>query len=70
MQSALDQAITAASNAETTYQNDVANVGTIQTAIDTATSPLAPAKQKLSDDGVAYNKALDDLSAAALGAKV
>ncbi len=70
MQSALDQAISTASAAEATYQADAATVMNIQAAIDTATSPLAPAKQKLSDDGVAYNKALDDLSAAALGAKV
>ncbi len=70
MQSALDQAITEAAAAEATYSADVANIATIQTAIDQATSPLAPAQDKQKTDAVAFNAALDALAAAATAAKV
>ena len=70
MQSILDAAITAAAAAEATYSSDVANVATIQTAIDTATSPLAPAEAQLATDTSDFNAALDALSAAALASKI
>lgn len=70
MQSALDQAITAAAATESTYNGDADNVATIQTAIEAATSPLAPAQAKMLADAVPYNAALDALSEAALAAKV
>jgi hypothetical protein len=70
MNSPLDTAINAASAAEATYNADVDNVATIQTAIDTATQPLVPAKAKLATDATAYNASLDTLSQAALAAKV
>lgn len=70
MNTPLDNSITAAAAAEATYAADVTNVQTIQTAIETATAPLAPAQAQLSTDAVAFNKALDDLAAAATAAKV
>jgi len=70
MQSRLDQAITAAGAAEATYSADVNAVATIQTAIETATAPLAPAQAQLKTDTDAFNTALDALSAAALAAKI
>lgn len=66
MQSALDQAITAASTAEATYTADVNNVASIQSSIATATAPLAPAQTQLTTDTEAYVTALNALSAAAL----
>ena len=70
MNTQLDTALQAAAAAEATYNADVANVATIQTAIDTATAPLAPAKAQLATDAAGFNAALDSLSAAALAAKV
>lgn len=70
MNTPLDNAITAAASAEATYAADVENVATIQTAIDTATLPLGPARSKLADDTDSFNKSLDALSAAALAAKI
>ena len=70
MQSALDQAITTASAAEATYSADVSNVAAIQTAIATATAPLAPAQAQDATDAVAFNAALQALSTAALAAQV
>jgi len=70
MLSNLDVAITAAAAAEATYSSSVANVGTIQTAIATATAPLAPAQAQLSTDTAAFNAALDNLAATATGSKV
>lgn len=70
MTSALDQAINAASAAEATYNADVANVANIQTAIDTATQPLAPAQAQLATDKAAFNAALDTLASAATSAKI
>jgi hypothetical protein len=70
MQSQLDQAITNASAAEATYTADAGNVAAIETAIQTATAPLAPAQAQMSTDAVAFNAALDALSQAALAAKV
>ena len=70
MQSALDAAITKASSAEATYSADVQNVANIQTAIETASAPLAPAQAQLSTDASAFNASLDALSQAALAAKV
>jgi hypothetical protein len=70
MNTQLDVALQAASAAEATYNADVANVATIQTAISTASAPLAAAQAQLSTDASAFNATLDDLSAAALAAKV
>jgi hypothetical protein len=70
MNSTLDNKITAAAAAEATYAADVNNVSTIQTAIDTATEPLAAAQGQANADALAFNASLDDLSAAALAAKV
>ncbi len=70
MQSNLDAAITATAAAEATYVADSDNVATIEAAIEAATSPLAPAKEKQATDAASFNKSLDDLSAAALAAKV
>lgn len=70
MNTPLDLAISAAAGAEGTYSADLQNVSNIQTAIETATAPLAPAQAQLSTDAVAFNKALDDLAAAATAAKV
>ena len=81
MQSALDAAITKAAASEATYNGDTDNVNNIQagilsattnaqTAIETATAPLAPAQQKQGADAVTLNQDLDALSVAALAAKV
>lgn len=70
MNSALDNAITAASAAEATYNADLTNVSNIQTAIAAASSGLAPAEAQLSTDAAAFNASMDALSAAALAAKV
>jgi hypothetical protein len=66
MQSPLDQAITATSAAEANYTADQQNVENIQTAITTATQPLAAAQSQLSTDQTAYIAALNALSQAAL----
>jgi hypothetical protein len=70
MNTPLDNAITAAAAAEATYQADAANVASIQTAIATATAPLAPAQSQLLTDAASFNTALQALSAAALAAQV
>ena len=70
MNSPLDNAITAAAAAEATYSTDVNNVATIETAIATATAPLAAAQTQTSADATAFNASLDALSGAALAAKV
>ena len=70
MNTALDNAITAAAAAEATYQADVDNVATIQTAISTATAPLPAAQAKAGADAAKFNEALDALAAAATAAKV
>jgi fructose/tagatose bisphosphate aldolase len=70
MQSLLDTAITKAAAAEATYQADTNNVATIKAAIETATTPLSPAVAQQTTDAAAFNAALDELSAAALAAKV
>ena len=70
MNTPLDNAIVAASAAEATYNADLANVATIQTSIETATAPLAPAQAQLSNDAMSFNAALDALAAAAVAAKV
>ena len=70
MQSPLDAAITATAAAEATYAADVTNQATIETAIAAATTPLDAAKAQTATDAVAFNAALDALSAAALAAKV
>lgn len=70
MNTPLDNAITAAAAAEATYQSDVSNVQTIQTAIDAAELPLDGAKATLAQDAAAYNKTLDDLIQAASDAKI
>ena len=70
MNTDLDNAIVAASAAEATYTADVQNVATIQTSIDQATQPLAPAQAKLATDAAAFNTTMDALSQAALAAKV
>ena len=64
MNSPIDQAIAAASAAEATYNSDVANVANIETAIQTATSPLAPAQAQLTSDQAAYVAALQTLDQA------
>ncbi len=70
MQSALDTAITHAATAEAVYTNDTNNVATIKAAIESATTPLAPAEAQQQTDATAFNDALDALSVAALAAKV
>jgi hypothetical protein len=64
MQSPIDLAITAAAAAEATYNGDVQNVAQIQTAIEAATSPLAPAQAQLVTDTAAYVSALQALDQA------
>lgn len=66
----LDTAIAKAAAAEATYNADSQTVTNIQTAIEAATSPLAPAQAQLATDKDAFNAALDELSAAALAAKI
>lgn len=70
MGSALDQAITAASAAEATYNADVNNIATIEAAIATATAPLAPAQAQLATDTASYNAALQALISAAEAAMI
>lgn len=70
MQSALDAAITDTSAKEATLTADQGSLANIQTAIATATSPLAPAQALVSADVIAFNASLDALSAAALAAKI
>ena len=64
MQSPIDQAITAAAAAESTYNSDLANVASIETAIEAATSPLAPAQAQLATDTATYVTALQTLDQA------
>ena len=70
MNTPLDNAITTAAAAEATYAADVNNVNTIETAIETATAPLAAAQSQANADAAAFNSSLDALSQAALAAKV
>ena len=70
MQTDLDLKLAAVSAAEATYTADVANVTNIQTAIATATSPLAPAQAQVQTDAQAFNAAIDAASAALLAAKI
>jgi len=70
MQSQLDAAITDTSAKEATLTADQASLANIETAIATATSPLAPAQALVNTDIAAFNASLDALSAAALAAKV
>ena len=67
---ALDQAIQAVTAAEATFYADVATVANIQTAIATATGPLAPAQAQVATDVTAFNTALDAVIAAAQAAKI
>jgi hypothetical protein len=68
MNTDLDNALTAVTAAEATYNADVANVATIQTAIDTATAPLTPAKQLAATDGANFVSALKNLASVATAA--
>lgn len=68
MQSALDQAITAAAAAEAAYNADAVNVATIQTNIAAASNGLAPAQAQQATDAAAAVAAYQALSAAALAA--
>jgi hypothetical protein len=61
----LDQAISAVSAAEATYNSDTQNIANIQTAIATATAPLAPAQAQLATDTTSYVAALNALISAA-----
>ena len=70
MDTNLDKAITTAASAEATLLADQGNVQNIETSIATATAPLASAQAKLSSDVVAFNAAMDNLSQAALAAKI
>lgn len=65
-----DDAVKAATAAETAYTGDLKNVATINASIATATAPLAPAQAQLATDAAAYNSALDTVIAAAQAAKV
>jgi hypothetical protein len=55
---------------ESAYNTDATNVATIQTAIQTATAPLVGAEAQQNTDAIAYNAALQNLSAVALAAQV
>jgi len=68
MQSDLDQAITAAAAAESTYTADVQNVAQIQQAIAAATQPLSPAQAQLTADQASYKQALLGLASKATDA--
>lgn len=70
MPTTLDQAIQAVTAAEATYNADLATVANIQTAITTATAPLAAAETTVTTDVTTYNSALDALIAAATSAKI
>jgi hypothetical protein len=70
MATTLDSAIQAVTAAEATYNADLATVANIQTAITTATAPLAGAEATVSTDVTTYNSALDSLIAAATAAKI
>jgi hypothetical protein len=70
MNTPLDNAITAAAAAEATYNADLANVASIDTAIQAATAPLAPAQTQLATDAVAFNATLTALASAATAAMV
>lgn len=70
MNTALDTAIVDAGTSEATYLAKLANVANIQTAIETATAPLAPAQSDLQQSVVDFNGKLQALSAAALAAVV
>lgn len=54
MSNTLDQALQALAAAEATYNADLASIINIQTAIDTATAPMAPAQAQAVTDGEAY----------------
>ena len=70
MPNILDAAIQAVTAAEATYNADSASVSNIQTAIDTATAPLAAAQATVATDVTTFNSALDALAAAATAAKI
>ena len=66
----LDQAISAVTAAEATYNADSASVTNIQTQIAQATSPLAAAQATVANDVTTYNAALTALIAAANAAMI
>lgn len=61
----LDQATQAVTAAEATYNADQQTVQNIQTAIATATAPLAAAQSQVDTDKTAYVSALQNLIGAA-----
>lgn len=61
----LDQAVTAVTAAEATYNADVNNVATIEANVSTASAPLPAAQAQVATDQTAYVSALNDLVAAA-----
>ena len=63
MQSAIDQAFSAAATAEATYTAGQDNVATIEAAIASATAPLADAQAKVLNGAIAYRAALVALAA-------
>jgi hypothetical protein len=56
----LDQALSKVTAAEATLAADRANAANIQTAIDTATAPLAAAQDAVNSDITSYNAAIDN----------
>lgn len=66
----IDDALSEVTRAEAKLAADQANVVNIQTAIDTATGPLAVAQASVKDDVVAFNTAIDIAVAALTAAKI
>jgi hypothetical protein len=57
----LDQAVSAVTAAEATYNADLATVANIETAIETATAPLSGAQATVATDTANYISALQTL---------
>lgn len=66
----LDQALSAVTASEAKLSADRANLVNVQTAIDTATTPLAAAQSTVKDDIAAYNASIDDAITALQAAKI
>jgi hypothetical protein len=66
----VDQALSAVTAAEATLKADQASVANIQTAIETATAPLAAAQATVASDITTFNAAIDTAVTALTAAKI
>jgi hypothetical protein len=70
MNPTVDQALSAVTAAEATYNADVASEANIKTAIATASAPLPAATAAVATDATAYNAAVDAAVVALTASKI